>query len=36
VDKKGGGSLVSAEENVALVLHIFGLFSGKSPDATGR
>jgi hypothetical protein len=33
---KGGGSLVSAEENMALVLHIFSLFSEESPETTGR
>jgi hypothetical protein len=33
---KGGGSLVSAEENMAPVLHIFGLFSEENPEATGR
>jgi hypothetical protein len=33
---KDEGSLMAAEENMALVLHIFGLFSGESPEATGR
>jgi hypothetical protein len=35
MDDKGGRSLVSAEENMALVLRIFDLFSGEHPEATG-
>jgi hypothetical protein len=37
VGNKGGGSLVSAEENKALVLRIFDLFiGGENPETAGR
>jgi hypothetical protein len=36
MDNKDGGSLVSAEENKALILRIFDLFiTGENPESAG-